>query len=111
MEIMQTYSCNMYSTASEQKGAVIMDFSAKLKRMMAQLDISNAQLAKALNVDPSLISRWLKSGCGERKAAEHALAIEGYILRRQLTPENKSWLYAEIGKPLGAETVALARAV
>lgn len=82
-----------------------MDFSAKLKRMMAQLDISNAQLAKALNVDPSLISRWLKSGCGERKAAEHALAIEGYILRRQLTPENKSWLYAEIGKPLGAETV------
>lgn len=76
------------------------DFAQKLKKLMTQLDITNAQLAKALNVDPSLISRWLKNGCGERKAAEHALAIEKYILRRQLTPENHAWLSSEVGNPL-----------
>lgn len=80
------------------------DFAQKLKKLMTQLDISNAQLAKALNVDPSLISRWLKSGCGERKAAEHSLAIEKYILRRTFTPENRAWLSSEIGEPLLPET-------
>ena len=45
-------------------------FSQKLKMLMIQLNITSAQLARGLNVDPSLISRWLKQGCGERKAAE-----------------------------------------
>lgn len=78
-------------------------FANNLKKLMAQLKISNAQLAKALNVDPSLISRWLKNGCGERRAPEHALAIEQFILKRRLTPENESWLAAETGSAALAE--------
>lgn len=75
-------------------------FAKNLKKLMTQLKISNAQLAKALNVDPSLVSRWLKGGCGERRGAEHAMAIEEFVLRRKLSPENKAWLSSEIGKPL-----------
>ena len=67
-------------------------FAKNLKKLMTQLKISNAQLAKALNVDPSLVSRWLKGGCGERRGAEHAMAIEEFVLRRKLSPENKAWL-------------------
>ena len=40
------------------------DFPFRLKMLMDQLRISNAQLARGVNVDPSLISRWLRSGCG-----------------------------------------------
>ena len=43
------------------------DFSMKLKTLMTQLDISNAQLARGLHVDPSLVSRWLKNGFGSGK--------------------------------------------
>ncbi len=83
-------------------------FAQNLRKLMTQLKISNAQLAKALNVDPSLVSRWLKYGCGKRRGAEHAMAIEKYVLRRKLSPENKAWLSSEIGKPLftGTTTVS-----
>lgn len=74
-------------------------FAHNLKKLMTQLKITNSQLAKALNVDPSLVSRWLKSGCGERRAVEHALAIEKYILRQKLSPENKAWLSSQVGCP------------
>ena len=77
-----------------------LDFPQKLRMLMTQLGISNAQLAKALHVDPSLVSRWLKKGCGERKAAEHAMAIEKYVLRQRLTSENKAWLSSTIGERL-----------
>ena len=82
------------------------DFSRKLKMLMVQLNITSAQLARGLNVDPSLVSRWLKNGCGERKAAEHAMAIEGYVLRRRLSPENRAWLTAETGGPLTTGRIA-----
>lgn len=81
-------------------------FPQKLKMLMMQLNITSAQLARGLNVDPSLISRWLKQGCGERKAAEHAMAIEGYVLRRKLSPENRAWLTAETGGPLSPGIIA-----
>ena len=81
-------------------------FPQRLKMLMMQLNITSAQLARGLNVDPSLISRWLKQGCGERKAAEHAMAIESYVLRRRLSPENRAWLAAEIGGPLSPGKIA-----
>lgn len=83
-------------------------FAQNLKKLMTQLKISNVQLAKTLNVDPSLVSRWLKYGCGKRRGADHAMAIEEFVLRRNLSPENKAWLSSEIGKPLftGTTTVS-----
>ena len=82
------------------------DFSMKLKTLMTQLDISNAQLARGLHVDPSLVSRWLKNGFGQRKADEYAAAVGQYIFKRPLTAENRAWLAAEIGDPLSEGDIA-----
>lgn len=82
-------------------------FAGNLKKLMSQLKISNSKLAKALNVDPSLISRWLKTGCGERRAAEYALAIGQFVLKLRITPENKAWLAAETGSAeISEESIA-----
>ncbi|MEA5047802.1 MAG: helix-turn-helix transcriptional regulator [Eubacteriales bacterium] len=87
------------------------EFSHNLKVLMAQLNITSSQLSKALNVDPSLVSRWLKNGCGERKSSQHALSIGKYVLTRRLTPENRAWFGATLAKVEGtgitAERVAL----
>ena len=75
-------------------------FAQNLNKLMEQLDIQNAQLAKALNVDPSLVCRWRKEGCGKRSAPGHSIAIERFVLNRSMTAENRSWLSAQIGKPI-----------
>ena len=75
-------------------------FAQNLNKLMEQLDIQNAMLARALNVDPSLVSRWRKEGCGKRNASVHAIAIERFILNRSMTAENRAWLSAQIGKPV-----------
>ena len=80
------------------------DFPFRLKMLMDQLRISNAQLARGVNVDPSLISRWLRTGCGARKAADHASAIGQYVAKRRLSPENRAWLNATVGAPATAAT-------
>lgn len=81
-------------------------FSQKLKDLMTQLDISNVQLARGLNYDPSHISRWLRQGCGKRKAAEHAMAIASYVMRLKLNDENLAWLTAKTGSPLSTIRIA-----
>ena len=75
-------------------------FAQNLNKLMEQLDIPNAQLAKALSVDPSLVCRWRKEGCGKRSAPGHSIAIERFILNRSMTAENRAWLSAQIGKPI-----------
>lgn len=72
-------------------------FAQNLKVLMAQLHITSIQLAHAINVDPSLVSRWRKAGCGERKMTQHALAIGKYISERHLSAENAAWLAARLG--------------
>lgn len=88
-----------------------IEFSHNLKILITQMNLSSSQLSKALNVDPSLISRWLKNGCGERKSSQYALAIGRYVLTRRLTPENRAWFSAALGKVEGtgitAERIAL----
>lgn len=87
------------------------EFATNLKLLLTQMSLSSAQLAKAVNVDPSLVSRWLRSGCGTRKASAHALAIGRYVCSRRLSPENAAWLSAAVGyeqgRPVTAERVAL----
>ena len=82
------------------------EFSQRLKMLMTQLNISSAQLAKALIVDPSLVSRWLRSGCGERKASQHALEIGRYVTGRILSAENRAWLCATLARTEGAGITA-----
>ncbi len=71
-------------------------FGSKLRLLMKLLDISNIKLAKALNVDPSLISR-LKNG--QRVPKENNALIESlcdYLHRslksKGLTAEMAKWL-------------------
>ena len=80
--------------------------SFKLRSMMEQLRITSAQLARALNVDPSLISRWRKAGFGLHKSAIHAQKIGEYVMKRRLSPENRSWLASQVGTPVTAAAVA-----
>lgn len=82
-------------------------FPQRLKELLTQLELPNAQLARALNLDPALISRWLKSGCGKRRAAEHALAIGNYVMHKRLTPENQAWLRSALEREPTVEAVAL----
>jgi len=72
-------------------------FAQNLRALMTQLHITSIQLAHAINVDPSLVSRWRKAGCGERKLTQHALAIGKYISERRLSAENAAWLAARLG--------------
>lgn len=71
-------------------------FAQNLKTLMTQLHITSIQLSRAINVDPSLVSRWRKAGCGERKATQYALAIGQYVSERRLSAENASWLSARL---------------
>lgn len=73
------------------------EFSKKLKALMQQFGITNVQLSKALNVDHSLVSRWLNDGCSKRKLSQHALSVDKYIAGRRMTPYNKAWLRAKCG--------------
>lgn len=73
-------------------------FAMNLKALMSQLHITSIQLAHAINVDPSLVSRWRKAGCGERKMTQHALAIGKYVSERHLSAENAAWLAARLGE-------------
>lgn len=87
-----------------------LDFSVKLKTLMSLLDVSNARLAKAMSVDPSLISRWLSAGCGKRKAAQHSQALGRYFAGQRMNPETASRLRAELGcapgTPITADVIA-----
>ena len=71
-------------------------FAQNLKKIMKQLNVSNAQLSRAIGVDPSLVSRWLKNGCNGRNATIYAISIAKYIVEKYISPENAAWLSAEL---------------
>jgi len=79
-------------------------FAKNLKALLQQYGITNAQLAKAIGVDPSLVSRWRKAGCSNRNVNEYALAVASYITRRNHSPENAAWLQAQLCAVPLAET-------
>lgn len=73
------------------------EISERLRILLRQLDISNIVLAKALSVDPSLVSRWLKNGFGKRKNSQYAAEIGKYVSERRFQPDQNSWLRAQLG--------------
>jgi len=58
-----------------------VDFSSKLNQLMLLMGTNNNRLAKALNVDPSLISRWRSGKRPPRRVEGPAYAIAGYYMR------------------------------
>ncbi|AHF11424.1 MULTISPECIES: helix-turn-helix transcriptional regulator [Dehalobacter] len=76
----------------------MMQPTEKLKLMMDYFGISNNELAKALMVDPSLVSRWLN---GQRllKASSVPMdALAEYILARSQRVYDIEWLKAQFEK-------------
>lgn len=56
-----------------------MPFSEKLLRLMLLENVSNVKLAKSINVDPSLVSRWKKGERVPTRDSEHLLALATYF--------------------------------
>lgn len=67
-------------------------FSRNLRELMRYFSLSNAQLAKALGVDNSLVSRWLSGQRTIRKCPAYAERIAGYIVPRINSSKDVNWL-------------------
>ena len=80
------------------------DFPFRLKMLMDQLRISNAQLARGVNVDPSLISRWLRTGCGARKQNVIYMILHSRTSEMSSFPL-KEYCYSPIQIPIQANTL------
>ncbi|MEL7609631.1 MAG: helix-turn-helix transcriptional regulator [Bacillota bacterium] len=68
--------------------------ATKLKTVMDYFAISGNQLAKALNVDPSLVSRWLSGKRKLRVASAQMDALAEYILAQSRNTDDIKWLNA-----------------
>lgn len=69
--------------------------NTNLKKVITRFNIQNRLLARELNVDPSLVSRWL-SGSRQLKASSETLAgLADYILDHCRGQEDENWLNAE----------------
>ncbi|HHW00878.1 MAG TPA: helix-turn-helix transcriptional regulator [Clostridiaceae bacterium] len=66
----------------------------KLKTVMDYFDIGGNQLAKALDVDPSLVSRWLSGKRKLRAASAQMDALAEYILAQSRSIDDIKWLNA-----------------
>ncbi|MEA4849213.1 MAG: helix-turn-helix transcriptional regulator [Clostridiaceae bacterium] len=79
-----------------------------LKSVMDYFGITNNELARALSVDPSLVSRWL-NGQRRLKASNPAMdALAEYILARSKRVHDIEWLktqFEEEGLPTDISTV------
>lgn len=68
--------------------------ATKLKTVMDYFAISGNQLAKALDVDPSLVSRWLSGKRKLRAASAQMDALVEYILAQSRNIDDIKWLNA-----------------
>ena len=67
-------------------------FSRNLRELMRYFSLSNAQLAKALGVDNSLVSRWLSGQRTIRKCPAYAERIAAYIVPHISSGKDVHWL-------------------
>lgn len=75
-----------------------MSLAENLKAVLNYLRITNNELAKALAVDPSLVSRWLN---GQRKLKASSAPMDmlaEYILSRSKRVQDIEWLKAQFEK-------------
>ncbi len=82
-----------------------MQFHEKLNVLMDVFKISNSKLARGINVDASLISRWKT---GERKIATnspHVPALATYFLRLNAYPYQRDYLLSLITEHMTDDTI------
>jgi len=66
--------------------------ATSLKKVLDHLDISNAALAKALSIDPSLVSRWLNGHRQIKLASDTLDKLTDYLMRRIQHSNRADWL-------------------
>ena len=69
-----------------------MTENSNLKTALLYFQISNADLAKAVGIDPSLISRYISGSRKLKKNSKQAEEITEYLLSRADTVEKIDWL-------------------
>lgn len=78
------------------------------KAVLEYIGITNLELAKALDYDPSLISRYLNGHRVFKAASEQMDAISEYILSRAKRMQDVNWLkarFADAGLPTDVSTI------
>ncbi len=86
-----------------------MEGLTNLKVVMKHFEIQNKALAKALNVDPAQVSRWMNGKRELKVASEMMGPLAEYILSRALTSGDMGWLkrtFAADGLGTDFETVS-----
>ena len=70
--------------------------ATNLKKILVQLDISNITLAKAINVDPSLISRWLNGQRQIKLSSEAADNLTDFLINKVQLMNHTEWLKSQM---------------
>ena len=74
-------------------GVTMMSKSAQnLKRIMEYMDIPNVTLAKCINVDASLVSRWLSSKRQLKLSSGVLQTLTEYLLDKTMRANSTDWL-------------------
>ncbi|MGB9919249.1 MAG: hypothetical protein ACPLPT_00750 [Moorellales bacterium] len=80
-----------------------MSFGKRLDLLMAVLNLSNRQLARALNLDPSLVSRWRTGARTQAKGGPHLKALASHLASRAKTAYHHAALAEILGLPPGSD--------
>ena len=70
--------------------------ATNLKRILEYLDITNVVLARAINVDASLISRWLNGQRQLKFSSDILNSLTEYLMDKVLRTKNENWLQRQM---------------
>ncbi|MCL1791898.1 MAG: helix-turn-helix domain-containing protein [Peptococcaceae bacterium] len=70
--------------------------TSNLKRLLEHMDISNAALARSINVDASLISRWMSGQRQLKLASEINDKLAAYLMNKLVKTNSTNWFKRQI---------------
>lgn len=76
----------------------MVNTSKNLKNVLEYYNISNSMLAKALNIDASLVSRWINGKRQLRASSDILSKLADYILEKSSRLENIEWLKKQFAR-------------
>lgn len=87
---------NKKNVIDKKEMAEMTKDTSNLKEVMVSFQISNTDLAKAVQLDPSLISRYVSGNRILKADSKHADAIAEYLLIKADTAERIGWLKEQL---------------
>ena len=89
---------NKKNVIDKKEMAEMTKDTSNLKEVMISFQISNTDLAKAVQLDPSLISRYVSGNRILKADSKHADAIAEYLLIKADTAERIGWLKDQLDR-------------